>query len=82
MKPESVPVVEEAGAYTMEEVIEISAAKRLTDKQNYLLSWLIAPPAQQRSGDIDSDKRFETVLSVLHKERDRKVIPFKLRPRK
>ncbi len=82
MKPESVPVPEEAGAYTMEEVIEISAAKRLTDNQNYLLSWLIAPPAQLRSGDIDSDKRYETVLSVLHKERNSKVIPFKLRPRK
>lgn len=61
---------------------EVTAAKRLTDKQNYLLSWLVASPAQLRSSGVDVDKRFETVLSVLHKERSRKVIPFKLRPRK
>lgn len=60
---------------------EITAAKRITDKQNYLLSWLIASPAQMRCSGVDADKRFETVLSVLHKERSRKVIPFKPRPR-
>ncbi|OGP93995.1 MAG: hypothetical protein A2V53_02225 [Deltaproteobacteria bacterium RBG_19FT_COMBO_56_10] len=82
MKPESVPVPEEAGAYTMEEVFEIAKAKRLTDKQNYLLSWLTAPPAQLRCAEIDPGKRFETVLSVLRKDRSRNVIPFKPRSRK
>jgi hypothetical protein len=35
-----------------------------------------------RSAGVDSGKRFETVLSVLHKDRSRNVIPFKLRSRK
>jgi len=66
----------------MEEVFEITQTKRLTDKQNYLLSWLTATSTQMRSAAVDPDKRFETVLSVLHRERSRNVIPFKLRSRK
>lgn len=63
--------------YTMEEVFEISKAKRLTDKENYLLSWLTASREKMRCGGIEADTRFETVLSVLHKERKKNVIPFK-----
>lgn len=66
----------------MEDVFEIAQTKRLTDKQNYLLSWLTATPSQMRSAVVDPDKRFETVLSVLHRDRSRNIIPFKLRPRK
>lgn len=82
MKPESVPVLEEAGAYTMEEVFEMATAKRLTDKQNYLLSWLTASPAPQRVAELDPEKRVDAVLSVLQKDRSRNVIPFKPRVRK
>lgn len=82
MKPDIFPVREEAGVSTMEEVFEIAQTKRLTDKQNYLLSWLTASSTQMRSAEVDPDKRFETVLSVLQKDRSRNVIPFKLRPKK
>ena len=64
------------------EVFEAAQTKRLTDKQNYLLSWLTATPSQLRCGEIDAEKRFETVLAVLLKERNRNVLPFKPRPRK
>lgn len=82
MNPDISPVREEAGESAMEEVFEVAQTKRLTDKQNYLLSWLTASSSQMRSAEVDADKRFETVLSVLHKERSRNVIPFKLRSRK
>ena len=50
------------------------------DKQVYLLSWLSAKPAQMRalaSMELDPQKRFDTVLSALLKERSANVIPFK-----
>lgn len=82
MNTDIFPVHEETGESAMEEVFEIAQTKRLTDKQNYLLSWLTASSSQMRSAEVDSGKRFETVLSVLHKDRSRNVIPFKLRSRK
>jgi hypothetical protein len=82
MNTDIFPVREEAGKPAIEEVFEIAQTKRLTDKQNYLLSWLTASSSQMRSAGVDSGKRFETVLSVLHKDRSRNVIPFKLRSRK
>lgn len=82
MNTDIFPVREEAGEAAMEEVFEIAQAKRLTDKQNYLLSWLTATPTQMRSAIVDPDKRFEAVLSVLLKDRSRNVIPFKIRSRK
>lgn len=82
MKPDISHVRDETGVSSMEEVFEIAQTKRLTDKQNYLLSWLTATSTQMRSAEVDPDKRFETVLSVLQKDRSRNVIPFKLRPRK
>jgi hypothetical protein len=82
MKPENTLVREEGGVYSMEEVFEISTHKRLTDKQNYLLSWLTASPSQLRSAVVDPEQRFETVLSILHRERSKNVLPFKPRSRK
>lgn len=82
MKPEIFPASEEAGVHAMEEVFEIATTKRLTDKQNYLLSWLTASSSQMRCAVVDTDKRVETVLSILHKDRSKNVIPFKLRSRK
>ncbi|MBI2399789.1 MAG: hypothetical protein HYV23_01795 [Deltaproteobacteria bacterium] len=82
MKTEIFPVREETGVSAMEEVFEIAQTKRLTDKQNYLLSWLTATSSQMRSAEVAPGKRFETVLSILHKDRSGNVIPFKLRSRK
>lgn len=82
MNLEMFPCQKEAGESAMEEVFEIAQTKRLSDKQNYLLSWLTASSSQMRSAEVDTDKRVETVLSVLHKDRSRNVIPFKLRPKK
>lgn len=79
MTPENTTVLEE-GAH--QDVFEAAQTKRLTDKQNYLLSWLTATPSQLRSGEIDAEKRFETVLAVLLKERSRNVLPFKPRSKK
>jgi hypothetical protein len=79
MTPENTTVLEEAAH---QDVFEAAQSKRLTDKQNYLLSWLTATPSQLRCGEIDAEKRFETVLAVLHKERSRNVLPFKPRTRK
>lgn len=77
MNHEGDPPVHEETGYSMDDVFEISKAKRLTDKDNYLLSWLTAAPEQMRTGGIDAGRRFETVLSVLQKERKRNVILFK-----
>lgn len=79
MKPENTKSLEEGA---VQDVFEAAQTKRLTDKQNYLLSWLTATPSQLRCGEIDAEKRFETVLSVLLKERSRNVLPFKPRARK
>lgn len=70
--------------YDMDEVFEISKQKRLTDKENYLLSWLTASPEKMRTGGIDPEARYEKVLSVLQRERRWNVIPFKklARPKK
>lgn len=63
--------------YTMEEVFELADSKILTDKENYLLSWLTASPEKMRCCNIEADRRFEAVLSVLQRERKKNVIPFR-----
>ena len=79
MTPENTKALEEGA---VQDVFEAAQTKRLTDKQNYLLSWLTATPSQLRCGEIDAEKRFETVLAVLLKERSRNVLPFKPRLKK
>jgi len=66
----------------VDDLFETAQAKRLTDGQNYLMSWLVAAENQLRTFDIDAEKRFESVISTLHRERSRKILPFKPRSRK
>lgn len=61
----------------MEGVFDGPPERRLTDKDNYLLSWLTASPEKLRTGGIDPEARVEKVLSVLQRERRKNVIPFK-----
>ncbi|MBZ0221137.1 MAG: hypothetical protein K8I01_11985 [Candidatus Methylomirabilis sp.] len=52
----------------------------IEDRENYFLNWLTATPAQMRtlkSLELDPERRHETVLAALLKDRSRNVIPFK-----
>lgn len=66
----------------VDDLIDTAQAQRLNDRLNYLQSWLTASETQLRTFDIDGEKRFETVISTLHRERSRNVLPFKPRYRK
>lgn len=51
------------------------------DKNRYVLKWLSAGPEDNTEPrEQDFDKRFESVLTALHKEADPNVI--RLKPRK
>lgn len=63
--------------YCMDELFDISTSKRLSDLDNYLLSWLTASPEKMRCCRVDADMRLEMVLTVLHKEMTATVIPFR-----
>lgn len=66
----------------VDDLFETAQTLRLNDRQNYLMSWLVAAENQLRTFDTDAEKRFESVISTLHRERSRKVLPFKPRSRK
>lgn len=80
MTQEIKPVDKEETA--VDDLIDTAQAQRLNDRLNYLQSWLTASETQLRTFDIDGEKRFETVISTLHRERSRKILPFKPRYRK
>ncbi|WKZ32858.1 MAG: hypothetical protein QY316_00175 [Thermodesulfobacteriota bacterium] len=53
---------------------------RFEDQENYFLNWLTATPAQMRtlkSLELDPERRHETVLASLLRERSRNVVPFR-----
>lgn len=59
-------------------------SKIIRDKNSYILEWLSVGPSYPQGPNgfeagITMDKRLETILKALHKERDKNVLPFKQR---